>query len=152
MMQFHTTLARPQILKLLQRHSNCVLEIREINTSFGTLCKSGSQIFTKSVFTCILNGLKDNTNWIQLQKMVPKYPAIPLFRVSKAAWRRLLATLCPAYRMCTFCQEKKVRARWYLLSDVTVSFFVTCLFHCADTSSKSAACSIMKNVPHEFQL
>lgn len=83
MMQFHFASARLQILKLLQRHSNCVLEMREINISFGTLCRSEVE------HKVSVNRLKDNTNWIQPQKMVPTFPDMPLFRVFKTARRGL---------------------------------------------------------------
>lgn len=106
-MQFHFASARLQILKLLQRHSNCVLEMREINTSFGTLCRREVE------HKVSVNRLKDNTNWIQPQKMVPKFPDMPLFRVSKTARRGLSAG--------HFCQEIKARAGLYRLSDATVS-------------------------------
>lgn len=77
MMQFHFASARLQILKLLQRHSNCVLEMREINTSFGTLCRREVE------HKVSVNRLKDNTNWSQPQKMVTKIPDMPIIQFLK---------------------------------------------------------------------
>lgn len=67
---------------------------------------------------------------------------------------RAFSRFFPLFLKCVHsCQEEKVRAGSCLLSDVTVSFFTTFLFHSANTSSiMSATRFIMKNALHEISV